>query len=387
MAARPGSAPGARKSPRTYQIAIEVQPDPDGDNNEDTSVSESYSEDYGESSITVSRRSTRGDRSRRSRSPSRFPRKSRAASEREVVITVSDESGMADDGRRGRSPCRVHPGYSTGPAGLPAPRIPRSGHRRVTHCSLMPPQQIAMTAPTQSTQPEYKGTRMVWKLSPDGTLNVTMGPPPIEGDDEKAKQAKEDEAAMEGKAPEKESSEKDKESSAMVKRVRSSISIQKLRTAGFVAKPRAPVVFETVIGPRPGLTPAVIKPPDEQNTGSDSHISIVSRVDHCTCPPPMAGASKNEHAHCQELLLELLERQEQAAQQVPQINLITPPPRRDLRRGREVAMCGSPRRPAQSPRHIMEIAAAVDSAVLGEEYCRPAPLLHIMEPETYDDYP
>lgn len=250
----------------------------------------------------------------------------------------------------------------------------------------MAPQQIAMAAPTQPAQPEYKGTRMVWKLSPDGTLNVTMGPPPNEEDDEKAQKAKEEEAAMEGKAPEKkESSEKEKESSAMVKRVRSSISIQKLRTAGFVlSKPRPPIVFETVIGPRPGLTPAVIKPPDEQNNDSDTQISIVSHVDQCNCSPPMA--SKNEHAHCQELLLELLERQEQAAQQVPQINLIAPPPRRELRRGREVAMCGSPRRPAQSPRHIMEIAAAVDSGVLGEEYGRPAPLLHIMEPEAYDDY-
>lgn len=245
-----------------------------------------------------------------------------------------------------------------------------------------------MAAPIQNQYGMFnsgKGTRMVWKLSPDGTLNVTMGPPPTKEDEEKAKEAAELEAGPDKESKEGESPE-GKIPPAVLKRVRSSVSMMKLRTAGFVTKPRMPVVFETVIGPRPGLTPAVLKPPAEQNT-SDTQISIVSHVEQCTCPPPMPPPSKNEHAHCQELLLELLERQEQAAQQVPQINLITPPRREPRRRDPVVAMCNSQRRPTQNPRHIMEVAASVESAGLEEEYCRPAPLLHIMEKAQYDDYP
>lgn len=286
---------------------------------------------------------------------------------------------------------------------MPAPRIPRSGHRRITHCSLMAPQQLAMAA--ASPQSQYgmigsaKGTRMVWKLSPDGTLNVTMGPPPSKEDEEKEQQAKEDEQALDGQPPAEAKAEGKAEpkegespegqpSPALLKRMRSSISLMKLRTAGFVTKPRMPIVFETVIGPRPGLTPAVIKPPAEQSP-SDTQISIVSHIDQCTCPPPMPPPppSKNEHAHCQELLLELLERQEQAAQQIPQINLITPPPpRREPRPRRDpgVAICSAPRRTTQSPRHIMEITASVDSAGLEEDFGHPAPVMHIMEKAPYD---
>lgn len=156
------------------------------------------------------------------------------------------------------------------------------------------------------------------------------------------------------------------------------MSLARIMTAGFM-RPRLPVVFEAVIGPRPGLTPAVLKPPPEQQSGSDTQISVVSRFE-CTCPPPPPPPPlpKNEHAHCQELLLELLDRQEQAVAQIPQINVITP-----ARREQHMApMCQRDRRAM----HIMEMAASADSAVIEEDRRRPTPLLHIMEKEYDYDY-
>ncbi|KAK8788143.1 hypothetical protein V5799_022085 [Amblyomma americanum] len=383
MAARPGSAPGAKKAPRSIQIAIEVEPNPDEGNDSDSySGSSSEDDDYGdtEDAVVITRLVPRGAADRRPpsrRSPNGWSggRRSGAVSEREVVISISDEhvadGGSRWDGRRTPPPCRVHGGYSVGPAGVPAPRIPRRAHkptcRRITACTL----------PMMGPEPMYgkigsaKGTRMDWKLSPDGTLNITMGPP-LEKDEEekKAKEGAEGEAdkeaPKEGEPP---------------KPVGSKMSLARIMTAGFM-RPRLPVVFEAVIGPRPGLTPAVLKPSPDQS-GSDTQISIVSRVEQCTCPPPLPPPPpplppRNEHAHCQELLLELLDRQEQAAVQIPQINLITPPARREPKSPppKMSPMCTGTRRTAM---HIMEVAATADDATLEEDRRRPTPLLHIME--------
>ncbi|KAH6929748.1 hypothetical protein HPB50_005607 [Hyalomma asiaticum] len=361
-AARPGSA-SAGKKPRSIQIAIEVEPRPDGGGSDD-SFSDSSSEDETEDLVVTRRVPREGRRSpaRRSPSPSRSPRRSVA----EVVVSASDENY---DGQR--PPCRVHGGYSYGPAGSPAPRIPRRAHRatcrRITACT------VPAMGPMMAPQPMYgaigsaKGTRMDWKLFPDGTLNVTMGPPLKPDDDEKAaKTTKSKTDVAEGEAP---PPAPEGEAAPKPKPVGSNMSLARIMTAGFM-RPRLPVVFEAVIGPRPGLTPAVLKPPAEQQQ-SDTQISVVSRFE-CTCPPPPPSPPpKNEHAHCQELLLELLDRQEQAAQ-IPQINLITPA-------RREQPMCQRDRRAM----HIMEMAASADSAVLEEDRRRPTPLLHIMEKE-YD---
>ncbi|KAL1430370.1 hypothetical protein MTO96_015077 [Rhipicephalus appendiculatus] len=415
MAARPGSASGARKPPpRAFQIAIEVEPD-DGDSDE--TFTDSSTEEVTEEVVVTRMVPRDGRRSppRRSSSPSRSPRRSGAVTE--VVVSASDENFY---GRR--SPCRVHGGFSYGPAGMPAPRIPRSGHkatcRRVTACTVPAMGSMMLPQPMYGAIGSAKGTRMDWKLFPDGTLNITMGPPlKTEDDDKKPKAAKPavaaaaapdgqsppaspDAAGAASTAPAAASTAPAAASTAPAaasaapaaaspasaaaspapaadaaapapapdapppppaKPIGSNMSLARVMTAGFM-RPRLPVVFEAVIGPRPGLTPAVLKPPPGQESASDTEISV-------------------------ELLLELLDRQEQVAAQLPQINLITPvapaPPRPPRREPHMAPMCQRERRAMR----IMEMAACADDAVIEEDSRRPTPLLHIMEKEyDEDDY-
>ncbi|KAH8023790.1 hypothetical protein HPB51_017160 [Rhipicephalus microplus] len=397
-APRPGSASGSKKPPpRAIQIAIEVEPEADGSGE---SFTDSSTEEVTEEVVVTRLVPRDGRRSppRRSSSPSRAPR--RPGGITEVVISASDENF---DGRR--SPCRVHGGYSYGPAGMPAPRIPRSGHkatcRHVTACTVPAMGPMMLPQPMYGAIGSAKGTRMEWKLFPDGTLNITMGPPLKTEDDDKA--AKPTVAAADsppaspdavapkdtaGAAPATAPGAGAPDTNApppAAKPIGSNMSLARIMTAGFM-RPRLPVVFEAVIGPRPGLTPALLKPPPGQESASDTQISVVSRFE-CTCPPPPSPPPpKNEHAHCQELLLELLDRQEQVAAQLPQINLITPvtapPPQRPPRREPHLApMCQREWRAMR----IMEMAASADDAVVEEDRRRPTPLLHIMEKE-YDDH-
>lgn len=149
-----------------------------------------------------------------------------------IQVVTLDDPPRAASSRRGQFPL-----YSG------APRR----HSSVTKLYYGPPEMIGLTAPPEQ---KCKGSRLDWKLTPEGGLEVKVGPP-LTRDEEEQKERERKE--KESKAGKDTKDAKDAKDAAAAKPSDSKTSTATLKKSlcdpiSLLANKRLPICFETTLG-------------------------------------------------------------------------------------------------------------------------------------------
>lgn len=146
-----------------------------------------------------------------------------------IQVVTLDEPSRAVSSRRGQFPL-----YSG------APRR----HSSVTKLYYGAPEMIGLPAPPEAN---CKGSRLDWKLTPDGALEVKVGPPLTRDEEEQKERERKEKAGKDTKDA------KDAKDAAAAKPSDSKTSVATLKKAlcdpvALLSNRRLPICFETTLG-------------------------------------------------------------------------------------------------------------------------------------------